>query len=106
MAICSLLGQVDLTSSVANLCATASDVNGDSCEVRIANRNSSSVTVQVAIVPLGTASPSVQHWISYGFTIDAGCDRVMNPVTIPNGAQIFVLPSGSGVSCTVTGVAL
>jgi hypothetical protein len=106
MAICSILGQADLTALTNNLVATASDPNGDSMEIRLCNRTSQAIKVSVALVPSGTSAPAAQHWITYNFSIDSNCDRVMNPVTGPNNAQIFANPSAAGVSCTVIGVAL
>jgi hypothetical protein len=99
-----ILAQADLTASTNNL--VASMVGPSTINVLLCNRTNGAVNVSMALVPTGVGAPTVVHWVEYQLPLDANMSLERTGIPLGTGDQVFVNPSGSGVSCSVIGLAI
>lgn len=72
------------------------------CNVSITNRNTSSVTIRLAMS--STASPSLQEWIEYDTTIVGKGVFERTGLVLDPGLNIVVYSDTASVGCTVYGI--
>lgn len=72
------------------------------CNVSITNRNTSSITVRLAIA--STTSPSLQEWIEYDTVIVGKGVFERTGLVLDAGLNIVVYSDTASVGCTVYGI--
>lgn len=72
------------------------------CNVSITNRNTSSITVRLAMA--STTSPSLQEWIEYDTTIVGKGVFERTGLVLDAGLNIVVYSDTANVGCTVYGI--
>lgn len=72
------------------------------CNVSITNRNTTSITVRLAMA--STTSPSLQEWIEYDTTIVGKGVFERTGLVLDAGLNIVVYSDTANVGCTVYGI--
>ena len=72
------------------------------CNVSVTNRNSTSVTIRMAISSTGT--PNLQEWIEWETTIVGNGVFERTGLVLQAGLNIVVYSSSANVGCTVYGI--
>ncbi len=72
------------------------------CNVSITNRNTSSITVRLAMA--STTSPALQEWIEYDTTIVGKGVFERTGLVLDAGLNIVVYSDTANVGCTVYGI--
>lgn len=72
------------------------------CNVSITNRNSTSVTVRLAMATTGT--PNAQDWIEYDTVVIPNGVLERTGLVMQAGLNIVVYSSAANVGCTVYGI--
>lgn len=72
------------------------------CNVSVTNRNSTSVTIRMAMSSTGT--PNAQEWIEWETTIVGNGVFERTGLVLQAGLNIVVFSSSANVGCTVYGI--
>jgi len=97
----SILGQSDLPAAPTKTSVATVPTGGATVNILLCNRSGNSVNATVWLVPNGTSTPANQHLIEATTPIDPYQILERGGIPLVAGDQIFVMPSATGVSCTV-----
>ena len=95
------LGSADLTATTDTLLYTVPDSSLATLNIRVANRNSTTVAIRVAI---GTGeAPAVKDYIDYDFLVAANGVLEDSGIVCSAGEKVWAYSSMAGVSVRVHG---
>jgi len=96
-----ILGQSDLPASPTKTSVATIGASGATVNILMTNRTDTNINVTVWLVPNGTSVPANQHQIEAATQIDPHQVLERGGIPLSSGDQVFVMPSATGISCTV-----